>query len=311
MVPLSLGNLTQLTYLNLGYNNFSGDIPSVYGNLIKLEYLSLPFNNLAGQVPSSFFHLPHLSILDLYNNKLVGPIPIEITESTKLSYVNLGYNILNGTIPHWCYYLPSLLELELSNNHLTGFISEFSTYSLQYLDLSNNNLHGHFPNSVFEFRNLTHLDLSSTNLSGVVDFHQFSKFKKLIFLNLSHNNFLPINNDSSAEPISPYLEELYLSSTNINSFPKFLATVLPNLKSLDLSKNNMHGKIPKWFHKLLKSLEILNTLILVSTCCMVFFQFHPMTLTPFYSQITTSQDTFLQHSAVLVSLIYSTWLTTT
>ncbi|AET00003.1 putative leucine-rich repeat-containing, plant-type, leucine-rich repeat domain, L [Medicago truncatula] len=272
IVPLSLWNLTQLTYLDLSQNklngeispllsnlkhlihcdlaenNFSGSIPNVYGNLIKLEYLALSSNNLTGQVPSSLFHLPHLSYLYLSSNKLVGPIPIEITKRSKLSIVDLSFNMLNGTIPHWCYSLPSLLELGLSDNHLTGFIGEFSTYSLQYLDLSNNNLRGHFPNSIFQLQNLTELILSSTNLSGVVDFHQFSKLNKLNSLVLSHNTFLAINTDSSADSILPNLFSLDLSSANINSFPKFLAQ-LPNLQSLDLSNNNIHGKIPKWFHK--------------------------------------------------------------
>ncbi|AES99987.1 putative leucine-rich repeat-containing, plant-type, leucine-rich repeat domain, L [Medicago truncatula] len=265
-----LSNLKHLIDCNLANNNFSGSIPIVYGNLIKLEYLALSSNNLTGQVPSSLFHLPHLSHLGLSFNKLVGPIPIEITKRSKLSYVFLDDNMLNGTIPHWCYSLPSLLYLDLSSNHLTGFIGEFSTYSLQYLDLSNNhltgfigefstyslqslhlsnnNLQGHFPNSIFQLQNLTELYLSSTNLSGVVDFHQFSKLKKLWHLVLSHNTFLAINTDSSADSILPNLVDLELSNANINSFPKFLAQ-LPNLQSLDLSNNNIHGKIPKWFHK--------------------------------------------------------------
>ncbi|KAK2377437.1 receptor protein [Trifolium repens] len=255
IVPLSLWNLTQLTYLDLSLNKLNGgEIPNVYGNLIKLEYLSLSYSNLTGQVPSSFFHLPQLSYLDLSYNKLVGPIPNEIAKHSKLSYADLGYNMLNGTIPQWCYYLPSLLALRLSNNHLTGFIGEFLTYSLLYLGLSNNNFHGNFPNSIFEFQNLLELDLSSTNLSGVVDFHQFSKFKTLCFLNLSHNSYLSINIDSKAESISSlYLQELDLSFSNSNGFPKF--PVQTNLGRLDLSHNNIHGKIPKWFHNLLNSLE--------------------------------------------------------
>jgi len=248
MVPLSLWNLTQLTNLDLSFNNFTGSIPNVYGNLNKLEYLDLSFNKLVGQVPSSLFHLPHLSVLILSFNKLVGPITIEITKRSKLSIVYFSQNMLNGTIPQWCYFLPSLIELHLNNKHLTRFIGEFSTYSLQSLYLLNNNLHAYFPNSIFELQNLTTLYLSSTDLNGVVDFHQFSKLKNLNSLNLSHNSFLSINIDSSVDSILPNLCKLYLFSANTNSFPKFLAQ-LPNLQFLDLSNNNIHGKIPKWFHK--------------------------------------------------------------
>ncbi|XP_045832016.1 receptor-like protein 7 [Trifolium pratense] len=254
-IPYSIAQLKSLTHLSLQECNLDGTIPLSFWNLTQLTYLELSGNNLTGEVPSSFFHLSQLSHLGLSFNKLVGPIPNEIIKHSKLSYLDLGSNMLSGTIPHWCYNLPSLLLLRLSNNHLTDFIGEFTTYSLQYLGLSNNNLHGHFPNSIFELRNLTSLDLSSTNLSGVVDFHQFSIFKYLYYLNLSHNSFLSINIDSKVKSISStYLEQLDLSFSNANGFPKFLVRQ-PYLQILDLSHNNIHEKIPTWFHNLLNSSE--------------------------------------------------------
>ncbi|XP_039070975.1 receptor-like protein 9DC1 [Hibiscus syriacus] len=39
--PIPAGNLTKLTYLEFGYNNFQSQIPDVFGNLNKLTYLSL------------------------------------------------------------------------------------------------------------------------------------------------------------------------------------------------------------------------------------------------------------------------------
>jgi len=223
LVPLSLWNLTQLTHLDLSLNKLKGEISSLFSNLVYLTDLDLQQNNFTGLIPNVFHNLPQLSYLDSSFNKLVGPIPIETGKLTKLSIVGLNSNMLNGTIPHWCFSLSSLLVLHLRDNQLTGSIGELKSYSLQYLLLSNNNLQGHFPKSIFELQNLTYLTLSSTNLSGVVDFHQFSKLKNLQFLNLSHNSFLSINNDSSANSIFPSLESFYLSSTNINSFPKFLA----------------------------------------------------------------------------------------
>ncbi|CAK8538514.1 unnamed protein product [Lathyrus sativus] len=253
MLPPSLWNLTQLTYLNLAGNNFEGQIPSLLSTLTNLTFLHLGFNKFSGNIPNVFENLIKLEYLSLSGNKLVGPIPSEIKKKSKLSIVYLRHNMLNGTIPHWCYYLPSLLELSVNDNQLTGFIGDFSTHSLEYLDLSNNNFHGHFPNSIFKLQNLTILNLSSTNLSGVVHFHQFLTFKNLEFLNLSHNSALSINIDSKAKTLPPHFQ--YLSSTNSNRFPKFLAP-LPNLEVLDLSNSNIHGKISKWFQShLLSSLK--------------------------------------------------------
>ena len=40
-IPSEIGNLTNLTYLNLGGNQLTGEIPPEIGNLTNLEYLWL------------------------------------------------------------------------------------------------------------------------------------------------------------------------------------------------------------------------------------------------------------------------------
>ncbi|CAL5190322.1 unnamed protein product [Lathyrus oleraceus] len=238
--------LPNLQTLDLSANDYlSGQLPKSNWST-PLRYLDLSFSNFSGEIPYSIGQLTSLTHLDLGDNKLSGNIPNVFENLIKLEYLYLFSNKLVGPIPHWCYYLPSLLGLDLSENHLTGFIGNFSTHSLEYLILSNNNLHGHFPNSIFELQNLTFLHLASTNLSGVVHFHQFLTFKNLYFLNLSHNSALSINIDGKAKTLPPHFQ--YLSSTNSNRFPKFLAP-LPNLIILDLSNNNIHGRISKWFQK--------------------------------------------------------------
>ncbi|KAL2316976.1 hypothetical protein Fmac_030852 [Flemingia macrophylla] len=151
--------------------------------------------------------------------------------------------------------LTSLSFLDLTHNLFTGSINDFSSRSLRILDLSNSKLQGHFPNSIFELKNLLLLSLSSNNLSGLVNFHQFSKLKYISGLYLSYNSFLSINFDSGVDYNLPNLEVLYLSSCNINSFPKFLPR-LQHLHTLDLSRSKIEGSIPQWFHeKLLHSWE--------------------------------------------------------
>ncbi|XP_039690311.1 receptor-like protein Cf-9 homolog [Medicago truncatula] len=247
-----LKNLSSsLVSLSLRDTVLQGNISSDILSLPNLQRLDLSFNqNLSGQLPKSNWSTP-LRYLVLSSSAFSGEIPYSIGQLKSLTQLVLSHCNFDGMVPLSLWNLTQLTHLDLSDNHLTGFIGEFSTYSLQSLDLSNNNLQGHFPNSIFQLQNLTYLYLSSTNLSGVVDFHQFSKLNKLWYLVLSHNTFLSINIDSSIDSIIPNLFSLDLSSANINSFPKFQAR---NLQTLDLSNNNIHGKIPKWFHtKLLNS----------------------------------------------------------
>ncbi|XP_014502960.1 receptor-like protein 12 [Vigna radiata var. radiata] len=237
---------TPLKTLFLSDTAFSGYIPDSIGHLKSLNSLGLSDCHFDGFIPPSLFNLTQLSFLDLSYNKLVGPIPTQITKLSELSTLSLRDNMLNGTIPRGCYSLPSLFALDLSSNQLTGSIGEFSNNSLQFVKLSNNKLHGNFPNSIFQLQNLNYLDLSSNGLSGVVDFHQFSKFETLWILDFSHNSLLSLKFENNFDCILPKLLYLYLSSSNISSFPKFIA---PNLEALDLSHNRIHGSIPKWFHE--------------------------------------------------------------
>ncbi|XP_027333550.1 receptor-like protein 7 [Abrus precatorius] len=253
-IPRSVGNLTQLNYLHLAMNNFrnnfGGEVPNLFGKLNKLEYLYLSSNNLVGTLPSSVFGLTQLRYFICSDNKLFGPIPNNISGPQNIETLILSNNLLNGTIPLWCFSLPSLFQLSLKGNQLSGPIGEFSYFSLpslSYCDLSCNKLQGNIPESVFDLPNLSALHLSSNNLSGLVDFYKFSKLQYLVLLDLSHNNFLSLNFDTGGHYNFSNLRRLYLSSNNINSFPKFL-NELQYLDTLVLSNNQIHGRIPKWFN---------------------------------------------------------------
>ncbi|XP_039690728.1 receptor-like protein 6 isoform X2 [Medicago truncatula] len=262
VIPPSFGNITQLTFLNLGANNFRGEIPDSFGKLSKLQLLRLYQNQLVGQLPSSLFGLTQLELLSCGDNKLVGPIPNKISGLSNLKYLYLSNNLLNGTIPQWCYSLSSLLELYLSGNQFTGPIGEFSAYSLTEVDLSHNRLHGNIPNSMFDMKNLVLLDLSSNNLS--VAFHKFSKLWILHYLYLSQINLIPFSLHNESDFTLPNLLGLSLSSCKLKSFPSFL-NELKTLENLDLSYNQINGRVPSWFNNLgngtLSSLDLSHNLL--------------------------------------------------
>ncbi|XP_021801306.1 receptor-like protein 12, partial [Prunus avium] len=139
--------------------------------------------------------------------------------------------------------LPSLEQLSLVSNQLSGNIIEFQSRSLSSLLLSDNNLHGLIPRSIFELENLRYLGLSSNNLSGTVEFEKFSKLQSLSSLELSYNH-LSLSFNHLSNNSWPQLLDLVLSSCNISEFPYFLRAS-PNLESLHLGSNKLHGLIPR------------------------------------------------------------------
>ena len=92
IIPSALGNLTKLTSLRLYNNSLSGNVPRELGNLSKLDSLFLQSNFLTGRIPSDFGKLESLVTLDLSNNSLSGTIPIEIGDLTKLNDLTLKNN---------------------------------------------------------------------------------------------------------------------------------------------------------------------------------------------------------------------------
>ncbi|XP_047944359.1 receptor-like protein 9DC3 [Salvia hispanica] len=74
-IPVSIGNLNSLRYLNLSRNTLTEQIPVSLGNISILESLDLSWNRFSGKIPSYLIRLTFLSKLNLSMNNLVGPIP--------------------------------------------------------------------------------------------------------------------------------------------------------------------------------------------------------------------------------------------
>ncbi|XP_062081163.1 receptor-like protein 6 [Humulus lupulus] len=264
-LPHLCRKLKYLHILSLRNYNFLKLSPTLLDNRTQITSLDLSFNNFGGYIPwSSILNLQQLTYLDLSGNNFVGPIPEICSNSTKnsfscvsskhqlvsspplnLKYLHLSDNELNGTIPSWFYSLPSLQYLDLNFNKFSGSIKEFQHNSLVSLYLDSNNLQGSFPRSIFQQVNLSSLNLFSNNLSGVVQFDQFSKLKKLQVLALSNNSLSLVSNNNNNDTLPNTLSHLYLSSCGISEFPYSLRS-LENLRFLDLSNNQIEGSVPQW-----------------------------------------------------------------
>ncbi|KAH7670285.1 Non-specific serine/threonine protein kinase protein [Dioscorea alata] len=267
IVP-SLFNITSIQSLNLGYNSFDESPLLEIGNLANLTHLNLSNSGVVGQVPLGISHLKKLVSLDLswspplQLRKLVGGL-----SNLKELYLN-GVNVsANGS--EWCGVIsestPKLEALSLVGCSLSGPIDS-SLSKLRYLSrlrLDNNdlflifncNLQGLFPKRVFQLKNLKYIDISRNDmLSGSLpEFPKDSTLESLLVSSTNFSGFLP---DSLGNLKT--LMELDLSACHFSGSIPLSFRNLSKLVSLNLSYNNFSGEIPlilggKWISEILLS----------------------------------------------------------
>ena len=149
-IPPEIGELTNLTRLDLSCNELTGEIPPEIGELTNLTKLNLSENHLTGEVLPEIGELSNLKILDLSNNELTGSIPQEIWSLKYLEVLCLSKNQLIGEIPPEIGNIPNLRVLELYHNNLTGSIPKEmgNLINMEYLRLNDNHLSGEIPSEI-------------------------------------------------------------------------------------------------------------------------------------------------------------------
>nr|GMC99714.1 receptor-like protein 12 [Ipomoea batatas] len=248
LLPDSIGHLHNLSRIELSKCKFTGSIPSTMANLKSLAYVDFSNNNFTGPFPS-FQMSKKLIYIDLSHNALTGPLSFShFNGLSQLKYVNLGSNLLSGQIPSYMFSLPSLQSLYLNDNRFGGQVTEFANVSasqLDTLDLSSNGLNGSIPKSFFKLRKLSVLSLSSNFFSGKMQFSVIQKLPYLSVLDLSYNS-LTVDTTNSIEAMfsSPQIRVLSLASCKLEKFPNLRNQ--SKMVRLDLSDNQIKGRIPNW-----------------------------------------------------------------
>ncbi|GJV20391.1 leucine-rich repeat-containing protein [Tanacetum coccineum] len=156
---------SQLSYLDLSFNNISGKLPKSLSNH-NLDFIDLSFNCFYGPIPA---FPARIRFLDLSRNKF---------QEDSLSCANCPYDFVdNSYIDHL------LIEWQ-------GKVNEFSSILglLKAIDLSSNNLTGQIPNEVTNLHGLLVLDLSNNSLVGEIP-RNIGHMTELLTLNLSRNMF--------------------------------------------------------------------------------------------------------------------------
>lgn len=242
-IPRELGNLSNLTVLDLSWNDLSGEIPTEFGNLSKLTYLNLGENQLTGTIPPQLGILSNLTEMNLGENRLTGTIPTHLGNLSNLTEMNLGGNQLTGSIPIQLRNLSNLTDLNLSGNRLTGTIpTQLGNLSnLTDLDLGGNRLTDTIPAQIGNLSSLTVLNLADNQLTRTIPL-QLGNLDNLTILILGGNRLV------GAIPTQlsnlDNLTVLNLSGNQLTELiPSHLGS-LSNLAWLELSDNQLTGSIP-------------------------------------------------------------------
>ncbi|KAK3004829.1 hypothetical protein RJ639_019330 [Escallonia herrerae] len=238
-IPAELSQCSQLKTIDISLNYLNGSIPAEFGNLENLEQLIAWYNGLDGNIPAELRKCRKLKDLILNNNHLTGEIPTQLFNCDNLEWISLTSNGLSGEIPREFGLLTRLAVLQLANNSLSGDIpTELGNCSsLVWLDLNSNRLTGEIPPRLGR-------QLGAKAPSGILSGNT------LVFVRNVGNSCKGVGGLLEFSGIRPerLLQVPTLKScdfTRMYSGPVLsLFTQYQTLEYLDLSYNELRGKIP-------------------------------------------------------------------
>ncbi|KAJ1276029.1 hypothetical protein BS78_05G182700 [Paspalum vaginatum] len=223
-VPLGLAACQLLEYLDLYHNLFWGVVPTWLAQLPRLNTLSLGGNHLVGLVPDVLSNLSHLTILQLASNQLAGPIPNSLGNLSELSFLNLQMNQLSGSVPATLGNIPALRCLSLTDNNLDG-------------DLTN------FLSSLCNCRNLEVLDMSNNLFTGTLSPDPVGNLSTKLYRFAARYNKLIGRLPQTLSNLTS-LETILLSNNLLRGPIPGSITLMQNLAFFDVSSNDLSGPIP-------------------------------------------------------------------
>lgn len=247
-----------LTHLYFSHNLILNISREVFGNMPHLQCIDLSFNKLLEFEYDTFKNTKNLQVITLSNN-YIAEVPKDLFRSLyHLRVVDLSHNRLRF-VPDNLFKEEGLERLDLSNNQLSMLpltsLSTAAASTLCELDLSFNGISSLTSGDMLsKFERLSYLDLSYNKLVQVND-GVFGILHKILYLDLSHNSQLCIdNNGKSFQGIEDTLLYLKLDNLSLMSVPELY---LPNLVYLSLAKNAL-SSIPTEMAGNLTSVRDLN-----------------------------------------------------
>ncbi|KAL9313502.1 hypothetical protein ACSQ67_018954 [Phaseolus vulgaris] len=237
-LPVGLGNLTELTELEFSDNFITGELPAEIVNLRKLWQFVFFNNTITGKIPTGFRNLKGLEYLDGSTNRLEGDLS-ELKYLTNLVSLQFFENNLSGEIPNEIGEFKRLRSLSLYRNKLTGPIPQKvgSWAEFEFIDVSENLLTGTIPPEMCKKGNMNALLVLQNKLTGEIP-ATYGECWSLKRLRVSNNSL-----SGTVPPAIWGLPNAEIIDIELNQFEEISKAT--SLLSVDLSENQISGKIPE------------------------------------------------------------------
>ncbi|GKC36232.1 leucine-rich repeat-containing protein [Tanacetum coccineum] len=245
--------LTNLTFLDLSFNKFSGEweLDTLLSSLTNLEYLHLSYSGFSVTTKNTNHYVnPGFWYLKLASCKL-KVFPESFRAMKQLRRLDLSRNEIHGQIPHWAGEIGrnELSLLNLSHNFITG-LPQFQWYGrMEELYLQSNLIEGPFPPSICNMSHLWYLDMSHNSFDGVIPQCVGNLNNSLEMMDLGNNSFQGTIPNVFGGFIYMF-KGLILNGNQLEGGVPSSLSKCEYLKVLDLGNNQLNGTFPGWLGEL-------------------------------------------------------------
>ena len=245
-IPTEIGLLANLEHLSLWTNLLTGPMPDeLFSNLSSLTYLNLGDNHLTSTIPSDLGSLSKLKHWDTYGNNLSGTIPTQIGLLSSLGTLRIKENPLTGTMPTEIGMLRNLTSLSMASVDLEGPLpTEIGTMeSLEFVWLYNSlNLVGQLPSEIGNISTLKILNMAYCPLGGTIpsEFGKLHNLERLRLFDCQLTGTIP----SEVTAVTSLTEIWWMGNELTGTIPSNFGSGNSSVAQLFLLNNRLTGTVP-------------------------------------------------------------------